>query len=111
MPKDIDLNKVFVTILDSDSTAPVDYIEHVNAHLYKYPEKSHSSIFIPTMIFKKNDLDVPLLTRSFDHFHCLGHYTSTVSLFRLGLAFSNYTLSYKNIKEIGFWDTGKYSIT
>lgn len=110
IPKEIDLSKLLITIIDSDSIAPVEYIDHVNAHLYKNPEQANKTVFCPTMIFKLNDMDVPILTRTFDHFHCLAHYTSTVSAFDLSLPFSNYSVSYPLIKSVGFWDKGKDSV-
>jgi hypothetical protein len=110
MPKEFDLDKLFITIIDSDSIAPVDYIDHVNSYIYKNPDRAYKTVFIPTMIFKLNDMDVPILTRTFDHFHCLAHYTSTVSAFDIALPFSNYTMSYRILKKCGFWDKGKDSV-
>jgi hypothetical protein len=110
MPKDIDLDKIILTIIDSDSRAPVEYIDHINAHLYKNPDKAYKTVFIPTMLFKNNDLEVPVLTRAFDHYHCMGHYMTTVTIFDMCLPLSNYTMSYRVLERSGFWDKGEISI-
>ena len=72
--------------------------------MYQNPEETHNVVFNPSQIFKRNDLDVPVFIRSFDHYHSYAHCNNSVSYFEFGAAFANYTLSYNFIKEVGFWD-------
>lgn len=55
MPSDIDLEKVFVTVIDCDSLAPNQYIDEVNARIYKNRSKSEKTTFGPSQIFTRND--------------------------------------------------------
>lgn len=90
--------------MDCDSMCPKEYLDQVNEYLYKNPAEIDSVVFNPTQIFKRNDADVPIFTRSFDNYHSFAHCNNTVSLFNFSSPFSNYTLSYNLIKEVGFWD-------
>ena len=105
MPPAIELEKVYVTVVDCDSLAPKEYIDEVNARIYKNPERSLKTTFCPVQIFARNNLEVPLLIRAFDNFHSMAHWNSS---FIPGLGFalplSNYTISYVTLKSIGFWD-------
>lgn len=83
---------------------PAEYIDQVNAHFFRNPKEFNNLVFNPTQIFKRNDANVPILTRSFDNYHSFGHCNNTVSFFNFSSPFSNYSLSYNLIKEVGFWD-------
>lgn len=87
-----------LTIMDCDSICPKEYPDQVNEYLYKNPADTHSVVFNPTQIFKRNDSDVPIFTRSFDDYHNFAHCNNTVSYFQFSSPFSNYTLSYSLIK-------------
>jgi hypothetical protein len=50
-------------------------------------------------------MEVPFLSRTYDQSHSLVHFCNLVSSFDASFPLSNYTLSYKLIKSIGFWDT------
>lgn len=62
-------------------------------------------IYSPTQIFTRNNLDVPMFTRIYDILHSFAHVSNLFSFFDLTFPLSNYTISYKLIKKIGFWDT------
>jgi len=50
-------------------------------------------------------MDVPIFTRVYDIMHSYVHCSNLFSFAGLSFPLSNYTLSYKLIKSIGFWDT------
>ena len=104
LPEWVDFNKLILTIMDCDSICPKEYPDQVNQYLYKNPTETHNVVFNPPQIFKRNDLNVPIFTRSFDNYHAFAHCNSSVSLFQFSSPFSNYTLSYNLIKQVGFWD-------
>jgi hypothetical protein len=62
-------------------------------------------IFQPPQIFTRNFLDVPITTRVYDLMHSYLHCSNLFSFFSFTFALSNYTVSYKLIKSVGFWDT------
>jgi hypothetical protein len=70
----------------------------VNEYFYKNPEAIKNVVFNPLQIFKRNDLDVPIFTRSFDNYHSFAHFNNSVSVFDISSPFSNYTLGYNLIK-------------
>jgi hypothetical protein len=91
--------------MDCDSLAPKEYIDEVNARIYKNPEKSLKTTFCPVQIFARNNLQVPILVRTFDNFHSMAHWHSGfIPACGVALALSNYTTSYVALKSIGFWD-------
>ena len=94
-----------LTILDADSWAPNIYFDFVEEHLIKNYEKRHTFIYQPPQIFTRNNLDVPIFTRVYDMMHSFAHCSNLFSVFDITFPLSNYTLSYKLIKSIGFWDT------
>lgn len=104
MPADVDLDKVFVTVMDCDGLAPNQYIDEVNARIYKNRERSEKTTFGPSQIFTRNDREVPIHTRSFDYFHSMAHWSLHMIGAEFTLPLSNYTISYKALKKIGFWD-------
>ena len=62
-------------------------------------------MFHPPQIFTRNNLDVPIFTRVYDVMHSFTHIANLFSVFGFTFPMSNYSLSYKLIKSIGFWDT------
>ena len=52
-----------------------------------------------------NNLDVPILNRTLDDLHASLHNANMISCFGLAFPLSNYSFSYKLIKEIDYWDT------
>ena len=56
-------------------------------------------------MFTRNYLDVPGLTRTYDISHGMVQFSNLFSLFHTSFPLSNYSLSFKLAKEIGFWDT------
>lgn len=62
-------------------------------------------MYQPIQIFTRNNLDVPVFTRVYDILHSFAHMSNMWSCYDLTYSLSNYTLSYKLIKRIGFWDT------
>jgi cellulose synthase/poly-beta-1,6-N-acetylglucosamine synthase-like glycosyltransferase len=106
MPVNISLEKVYVTVVDCDSLAPKEYIDEVNARIYKNPEKSLKTTFCPVQIFTRNNMEVPLLVRAFDNFHSLAHWHSGfIPGAGFALPLSNFTISYVALKSNGFLDT------
>lgn len=62
-------------------------------------------MFQPPQIFTRNNLNVPFVTRVQDIMHSYLQCTNLFSVFDITFPISNYTLSYKLIKRVGFWDT------
>jgi hypothetical protein len=62
-------------------------------------------IFSAPQIYTRNHMEVPFFSRVYDQLHCSGHISSLYSNFGVSLPMSNYSLSYKLIKSVGFWDT------
>lgn len=110
MPKDINLENVFVTSMDCDSLCPKEYIDEVNAEIYLHPERASKTYFIPTQIFKQNDQEVSVLIRSHDNYHSMVHWLSVNNLLGCSLPISNYTLPYTLYKKSGFSDRGQDGI-
>ena len=101
----IDPDSVFLTIIDADSWVPETYMEILEEQIHGHYEDRYTKIYQPTQIFTRNYLDVPIVTRVYDIFHAFAHTSNLFSLFNLTFPLSNYTLSYKLVKRIGFWDT------
>jgi hypothetical protein len=95
---------VFVTVLDCDSLVPKEYIDHVNAYIIKDTEKSYKCVFNPGQIQRRNDMNVPVITRIFDINHAYAQWNTSISYLEMSAPWGNYTLSYDLIKSVGFWD-------
>jgi hypothetical protein len=63
------------------------------------------TIYQPPSIFGRNRMEVPNIVRVFDDMHSYAHFGNLLSTTKLSFPLSNYTLSYKLIKSVGFWDT------
>lgn len=68
-------------------------------------DEHHKIIYMPTQIFTRNHLDVPVTTRTYDLLHAFAHTSNLFSWVNMSFPLSNYTISYQLIKKIGFWDT------
>jgi hypothetical protein len=68
-------------------------------------ENQYISLIVPAQIFTRNYLDVPVFTRIYDHTHSFAHLSNMRSCTSIIFPISNYTVSYKLMKRIGFWDT------
>ena len=96
---------VMVTVVDADSWAPDCYFNEVEDHIFSNFENRHSFIYQPTQIYTRNNLEVPVVVRTYDDMYSSLHASNQVSCSGVTFSFSNYTLSYSLIKRIGFWDT------
>jgi hypothetical protein len=111
MPKEFDLDKLFITIIDSDSIAPVDYIDHVNSYIYKNPDRAYKTVLHPN-----DDLQTQRYGRSYSdpnfrpfplprplHLNCVGlrHCPALLEL--------HHELQ-DSQAGAGFWDKGKDSV-
>ena len=56
-------------------------------------------------MFAKNHYDVPIFTRIMDDNSGFVNFVNSTSVFGTGFPLSNYVISFKTIKEIGYWDT------
>ena len=101
----IDSDSVMLTIIDADSWAPELYFDVLQDKIREQHEDMYERLWFPTQIFTRNYLDVPMFTRIYDLLHSFAHATNSYSCMDLGFPLSNYTISYKLIKRIGFWDT------
>jgi hypothetical protein len=101
----INLDDVFVTVVDADSWAPNCYFNEVENHLYDNYDSRHSFIYQPTQIYTRNNMEVPIIVRTYDDMYSSLHASNQISCSGVTFSFSNYTLSYALVKKIGFWDT------
>jgi hypothetical protein len=80
-------------------------------YIRKNWDQKFTFVFGPFNIFNKNYLNVPAVTRVFDHMISSFQMSNIVSLTGFGFAISNYSASYNLVKRIDFWDTNEESIT
>jgi cellulose synthase/poly-beta-1,6-N-acetylglucosamine synthase-like glycosyltransferase len=55
-------------------------------------------------------MDVPVFVRTYDDMFSSFHAASMAACCGLTFSFSNYSLSYKLLRRIGFWDTNEEAI-
>ena len=96
---------MFLTIIDADTWAPNIYFDEMEEHITKNWEKRHTFIYQPPQMFSRNHMDVPMMVRAYDLLHGTMHFTNLQSLFGITFPLSNYSMSFRLIKRIGFWDT------
>jgi hypothetical protein len=94
-----------VTNMDADSWIPEAYFSEIDEYLRPDNKDLYNSIFIPPQIFTRNHMDVPVLCRTVDQFFSHTQLGNIVSFCDIGFPASNYSVSFKLIKKIGFWDT------
>jgi hypothetical protein len=106
-PFGINLDSVFLTIIDADSWVPAIYIKEIEDHMTtdKNYARRFNYIYCPNQIYTRNHLDVPIFTRTYDQLHSCMHHSNMVSIFDASFPLSNYSLSFNLAKRIGFWDT------
>lgn len=105
----INLDEVFITIMDADSLIPALYTDQVSKHIENNYEKRHTLIYEPPQLFTRNAAEVPFFVRTIDTMMSYMHFSNLFSIFGYTMAVSNYTLSYRLLERIGFWDTCEYS--
>jgi hypothetical protein len=101
----IDPRKVLLTIIDADSWVPEVYIREVEDHLSQHLGDRERYIYQSNQIFTRNQLDVPIVTRTYDQVHGGMHNNNTMSIFGITFPLSNYSLQFSLAKKIGWWDT------
>ncbi len=124
-----------ITVMDADTAFAGDYFLAVSAkYLLANPEKRRQMMFIPPLIFDRNQSDVPTVTRVTDifwaaasvpflffSFHCYYQDQITHMDIRSGiggiypssgakLPTSAYSVSLALAVQIGFWDAGPQAI-
>jgi hypothetical protein len=91
--------------MDADSWAPEGYIHEVDAKIAEKKDPELEYVFHPWQIFTRNVKEVPVLNK----LYCQNTSMSQVSLLSSPIdatfPLSNYTLPYRLIKNVGFWDT------
>ncbi|MBS1890176.1 MAG: hypothetical protein JST59_02705 [Actinobacteria bacterium] len=111
MPSTVVLDKVYVTIMDCDGMAPKEYIDEVNAAIYNNPEKSFKTLFCPSKFMQLNRKNIILPIRSLDDYQSMLQWGLEIPGADMALAVSNYTVSYKAVESMGFWDKHADAIT
>lgn len=106
----INCDDVFITVVDADSWAPNCYFNEVEDHLFKNFDNRHDFIYQPTQIYTRNNMDVPIIVRTYDDMFSSLHASNQITCSGITFSFSNYTLSYNLVKKIGFWDTVEEAI-
>ena len=98
---------MLLTIPDADSWVPEIYMHEVERHYLdpKNHDRKFDLIFCPSQIFMVNNMDVPVVNRTLDDLHASLHSANLISMFDLVFPLSNYTYSYRMLKEIDYWDT------
>ena len=79
----INPDSVFLTIIDADSWVPAIYIKEMEDHMTKEQnyDRRHKFIYCNNQIYTRNHLDVPIITRTYDHLHSCMHHSNMLSLF------------------------------
>jgi hypothetical protein len=98
-------DNLFLTIMDVDSWMPEVYMDEVEDHIANHWQRRHDYVYEPYQFFTRNHLDVPALTRAYDHIMSAFNAVNTFTFTGFSFAVSNYTVSYNLVKRIGFWDT------
>lgn len=101
----IEPDSVMLTIIDADSWVPEVYMEIMEENIMEEYGDHLNTIYQPNQIFTRNNLDVPIITRTYDILHSFAHTSNLLSFWKMSFPLSNYSLSYNLIKRIGFWDT------
>jgi hypothetical protein len=55
-------------------------------------------------------MDVPIIVRTYENIYSSLHTSNQVTCSGIRFSFSNYTLSYRLGKKVGFWDTVEEAI-
>jgi hypothetical protein len=90
--------------IDSDNLMPQAYFEEMEAFLGNNDWNIHRFMFGANQMYSINSADVPMVNRATDFmlgsiiFMWSGNLTHTQAVM------SNYSLSYKSFKEMGFFD-------
>ena len=95
LEKGVDMDEVFVTILDADSLIPALYSDQVTKHIQENYESRHKYIYEPPQIFTCNAMESSYLISAIDTLMSFMHCSNLYSCFRFTIAVSNYTLSYR----------------
>ena len=105
------MDETYITILDADSLVPSMYIEEVNKHISENLNNRHRFVYQPPQIFTRNEKECSFFVRLTDIMMSFLQTSNLVSTFNYTLAVSNYTISYRNLENIGFFDTCIFSRT
>lgn len=101
--KTIDIDYATVTTADADSMFDRQFLSYLAYDFLKEPEK-HYRFWETANVDHNNFWSVPAATRVFSFFSSLWRIGLLVQGDRL-IAMSTYSLSFKLLKNIGFWDT------
>lgn len=95
--------------MDSDSIIPEPYVDQVERHIEENYDQRHLHIYQPPQFFTRNEREASFFVRYIDTIMCTMQTSQLFSMFGYTLAVSNYSLSYRLLERIGFWDTCIYS--
>lgn len=105
----VNLDQVFITIQDADSLIPKQYVDQMNKHIRANYEERHKYIYQAPQVFTRNAKEVQFFVRGMDFLMSYIHFSAFYSVFKFTTGVSNYTISYRLIEKIGFWDTCEFS--
>ena len=111
LENEINMDNVFVTIIDADSLIPYVYVDRVNKHISENFSRRHKFLYQPPQVFTRNDKDCYFFVRLCDIIMSYMQTSSLYSICNYTIGVSNYTVSYRHLERIGFWDTCEFSRT
>jgi len=97
-------DNVFVTVIDADSIIPEIYIGELERKCQKDNLNIHDFLFCSPHVYSVNRKESMVLGRAFDTLYSFLHYVTMHSFSKISFPISNYTISYKTLKEINFND-------
>jgi hypothetical protein len=111
IPNGIDPDFVMLTIIDADSWVPNNYTKEINRTIRENYGSRHRLLFNSPHIYTQNLEKVTIANKTIDMIHAQNHFTVLYSIFDTSVSFSNFSLSYKLAKDVGFWDTCQDAIS
>lgn len=84
-------------------------MDQVETEIESNYEKRHNFIFQPPQYFTKNEKEVAFFVRIMDNLMSIMHCSNLFSICGYTLGVSNYTVSYRILERVDFWDTCVYS--
>lgn len=99
----IDLNYATISSVDADSIFDPQYFSYLT-HMFLGDEKRYSKFWQSATVFYNNIWEVPAPTRIMSFFGSLWRTAVLIQGERL-ISHATYSLSFKLLHEIGYWDT------
>lgn len=91
----VDMDTVFITIMDADSHIPEAYVDQMEEHIERNYDARHLYIYQPPQIFCQNERETSFFVRVMDNLMSFLQCSNLYSVFNFTIPVSNYSMSYK----------------